>query len=331
MNQPIVSRTPTASTGVEDARAFELKGVSMDIKRVAIIGRGAVGLLYGSVIAERLGQDSVTYVMDDARYERHRGEHITINGEPLALTTVPASKATQTDLVIVATKATGLEQALDTMEALVGPDTCIISLINGIRSEQRIAERFGWQHTVLAIAQGMDAVFLDGGLTFTHTGEIRFGAAEESLPEVVPALDAFFARAGVPHVVEQDIWHRLWTKLMLNAGINQTCMAYGCDYGAASRPGEENRCFVAAMREVLAVGRAEGISLTERDLAEMAALIASLDPAGLPSMAQDRINHKPTEVDEFAGTVVALARKHGILVPQNEWLYGRIRDIEQSW
>ena len=303
----------------------------MHIEHAAILGRGAVGLLYGTVIADTLGTDAVTYVMDDARYQRHLGERISINGKPLELETVPASKATPADLVIVATKAPGLEQALDTMEALVGPRTCIISLINGIRSEQRIAERFGWDHTVLAIAQGMDAVFLDGALTFSHTGEIRFGAAEETLPDVVPALDDFFTRAGVPHVVEQDIWHRLWTKLMLNAGINQTCMAYGCGYGAASRPGEENRCFVAAMREVLAVGRAEGIDLTERDLSEMASLIASLDPEGMPSMAQDRVARRRTEVEEFSGTICALAKKHGILVPQNTWLYQHIREIEESW
>lgn len=131
----------------------------MHIEHAAILGRGAVGLLYGTVIADTLGTDAVTYVMDDARYQRHLGERISINGKPLELETVPASKATPADLVIVATKAPGLEQALDTMEALVGPRTCIISLINGIRSEQRIAERFGWDRTVLAIAQGMDAVF----------------------------------------------------------------------------------------------------------------------------------------------------------------------------
>lgn len=303
----------------------------MDIEHVAIIGRGAVGLLYGDIIARHLGASHVTYVMDEARYERHRGETILINGEPLGVATVPASETHPADLVIIATKATGLDQAIETMGTLVGPETCIISLINGIRSEARIAERFGWEHLVLAIAQGMDAVFLDGRLTYTHTGEIRFGAAEGTRAGVVDAIDDFFSRAHIPHVVEADIWHRLWTKLMLNVGINQTCMAYGCDYGTASRPGEENRCFIAAMREALAVGQAEGIDLTERDLAEMADLIASLDPAGLPSMAQDRVNHKPTEVDEFAGQICRLAERHGILVPQNRWLAERIRDIEASW
>ena len=141
-----------------------------------------------------------------------------------------------------------------------------------------------------------------------------------------------YARAGIPHVAEADISHRMWTKLMLNVGINQVCMVYGGTYGSASEPGsEQNRCFVAAMREALAVARAEGVDVTEADLAQMAKLTASLDPAGMPSMAQDRINEKPTEVEEFSGTVCRLAERHGLLVPTNQWLYQRIRELEAGF
>ena len=124
----------------------------------------------------------------------------------------------------------------------------------------------------------------------------------------------------------------MWAKLMLNDGINQTCMAYGGTYGSATEPGsEQRRCFVSAMRETLAVVNAEGIELTEADLTQMVRLIEGIDPAGMPSMAQDRIAQRKTEVEEFAGTVRRLAAKHDIQVPQNDWLYQRIREIESSW
>lgn len=304
------------------------------INRLAIIGKGAVGLLYGSIAAAHLGEGAVAYVMDDARFERHRGEQVLVNGAPCRIPTLSASAAADEppfDLIMLTVKATGLEQALDTIAAIAGPRTRIISLLNGIRSEEAIAARFGWERTVLSICQGMDAVFLNGALTFTHPGEIRFGAAEGTAAGVVEDLDAFFTRAGIPHVVEADIRHRLWTKLMLNVGINQTCMAFGGTYGSASTPGEQQRCFIAAMREARAVANAEGVNVTESDLSQMAELIASLDPDGLPSMAQDRLAHRATEVEEFAGTIIDRARRHGILVPTNEWLYQRIREIEASW
>lgn len=303
----------------------------MDIKHVAIIGRGAVGLLYGSMIEKNIGANAVEFVMDDERYARHAGEVPIINGEPCTIRTIPASAADPVDLVILAVKATGLETALDTMEHLVDDNTRIISLLNGITSEERIAERFGWNHTVLSVAQGMDAVFIDGALTFTHTGEIRFGAAEDTAPGVVDDIADLFARAQITHVIEPDIRRRQWVKLMLNVGINQTCMAFGGTYGTAGVPGsEQNRCFIAAMREALAVAQAEGVDVTEADLTQMAEIITTLDPNGMPSMAQDRINHKPTEVEQFSGTVIRLAERHGILVPTNRWLYQRIREVESE-
>ena len=176
------------------------------------------------------------------------------------------------------------------MERVVGPNTLIASLCNGITSEQKIAERFGWEHTVLGICQGMDAVFLNGALTFTNAGEIRFGAAAGTNPATITAIDELYTRCGIAHTVEDDIAHRMWAKLMLNDGINQTCMAYGGTYGSATEPGsEQRRCFVSAMRETLAVANAEGVELTEADLTQMVHLIEGIDPAGMPSMAQDRI------------------------------------------
>ena len=118
----------------------------MRINKVAFIGKGGVGLLYGSMIARALGDDAVEFVMDDARYERHAADQLKINGEPSNLRSVRASEATPADLVILTIKTTGLNQALDTMEAVVGPETRIASLCNGITSEQKIAERFGSAH-----------------------------------------------------------------------------------------------------------------------------------------------------------------------------------------
>lgn len=303
----------------------------MAIERVAIIGRGAVGLLYGSIMEKNLGPGAVAFVMDDARFARHAGETPLVNGEPLRVRTLPASEATPVDLVILAIKAPGMPAALDTMGRLVGPRTAIASLVNGVTSEERVAERFGWERTVLSVAQGMDAVFIGGAMTYAHPGEIRFGAAPGTGAGVVADIAELYGRAGIPHVVEADIRHRMWTKLMLNVGINQTCMVFGGTYGTASSPGEQNRCFVAAMREALAVARAEGVDVTEADLAEMAALVASLDPSGMPSMAQDRVNRRLTEVEEFSGTIIRLAERHGLLVPTNRWLYERIRELEAGF
>ena len=279
-------------------------GLSVRIEKAAIIGKGAVGLLYGSLIASNIGPDAVEFVMDDQRFKRHSDDKIRINGDPCEIRTVPASEAQPVDLLILAIKATGMETALRTMKSCVGPETRIISLLNGITSEERIAEVFGWGNLVLSVAQGMDAVYIGTEHTYAHPGQIRFGAAPRTDEGVVDEIADFFARAGIDFVVEDDIRHRMWTKLMMNVGLNQTCMA---------------------------VARAEGVELTEADLSQMVALTESLDPNGMPSMAQDRINKRPSEVEEFAGAIIGRAEKRGILVPQNRYLYRRVQEIESCY
>ena len=263
----------------------------------------AVGMLYGSIAERNLGPGVVEFVMDDERFARHAGETPLVNGEPLRVPTVPASEAEPVDLVILAIKAPGMAAALKTMECLVGPRTAIASLVNGVTSEESVAERFGWGRTVLSVAQGMDAVFIGDEMTYAHPGEVRFGAAPGTGPGVVDEVADLYERAGIPHVVEADIRRRMWVKLMLNVGINQTCMVYGGTYGTASEPGgEQQRCFVAAMREALAVARAEGVDVTEEDL-ERAARNAF--EGGWRRMKLYFMIGLPTETDE---DVVGIAR-----------------------
>ena len=303
----------------------------MAISRMTIMGKGAIGLLYGSIAAKTLGADAVEYVMDDARFERHAHDRLKINGSPCELASVRAGEARTAELLVFAVKATGLDAALDEATALVGPSTRIVSLLNGVTSEQRIAERFGWDNVVLATAQGLDATFLSGELRYSCAGHIHLGAAEGTAAGVVDDIADFFERAGVPHIVEQDIRHRLWAKLMLNVGVNQTTMVFGGTYGSVTTDPEQVRCFVAAMREVRAVAAAEGVTLTEEELTGMFELCASMAPDGMPSMAQDRVARRPTEVEEFSGTICRLGQKHHVLTPQNAWLHERVRQIEASW
>lgn len=299
------------------------------IETVAIIGRGALGIMYADAIAQAGGKP--VFVMDDGHFERQAGESVWVNGRACVFDCVRASEATVVDLVIFAVKATALDDAIELAAPLVGPQTRMLSLLNGITSEERIAACYGWENLVLAVAQGMDAVRFGSELTYSQMGQIRFGAAPATNSQAVLAIADYLGRMGVPFVLEDNIVHRLWAKFMLNVGVNQTCMVYGGTYGTVTAPGEQNRTFVSAMREVVAVANAEGVALTETDLTGMVELMGTLDPAGMPSMAQDRINRRPSEVEEFSGTLIARAERHNILVPTNRWLYEQVKRIEGEY
>ena len=118
---------------------------------------------------------------------------------------------------------------------------------------------------------------------------------------------------------------------MLNVGVNQTCMVYSCTYGDVWHPGKERDTMIGAMREVIAVANAEGIDLSESDLEEYDRIIRTLRADGTPSMGQDRIARRQSEVEMFAGTVIRRGQKAGIPTPVNQWLYDQVQEIEKSY
>lgn len=301
------------------------------IEKIHVIGLGALGIMYGKCAIDHMGKEAVSFIVDEERAKRYQDKTFTCNGEVCPFQIENDEQASPADLVIVAVKSTSLQSALDTMRTSVGPDTVILSVMNGISSEQIIGERYGHEKLIDTVAQGMDAMKFGDSLTFTRRGELHIGRSGVQTEENLEAVVDFMERSGLEYVVEEDIRYRMWGKFMLNVGINQTCMVYSTNYGTCLMEGEPNRIFISAMREVVAVANAEGIALGEKDINQYVKIIGTLAPDGTPSMGQDRILKRPSEVEMFAGTVIRLAKKHGIHVPVNAFLYKRVAEIEAEY
>ena len=302
------------------------------IQRGGIVGMGALGLLYADCIAQGMETGHVAFIADAERCKRYAGLPFSINGQAVSFDIVRAEDAQICDLIIVAVKYTGLMDALETMAGAVGAKTIIISVMNGISSEAIISDRFGSDHVLHVVAQGMDAMRFGSSLRYSKKGHLCIGADSPGKRGMLDLLREFLERAGIAFVEEKDIRRRMWGKFMLNVGINQTCMVFGVGYGAALAPGSmEAMACIGAMREVMLLARHEGVELTEKDLQGYLDLIKTLDQQATPSMGQDRINRRPSEVELFAGTVCRLAAKHGLAVPANEFLYARVKEIEKSY
>lgn len=302
-----------------------------EIQSTAIIGMGALGLLYGNQIVSRPGSSGLRFIADRKRIQKYHSMEFTVNGEHRTFPMEDCETAAPADFVIVAVKYNALPEALNTMKNCVGPDTTIISVMNGISSEQMIGERYGREKVLYSIAQGMDAMKFGSSLTYTQAGELRVGALSPEQNNRLEAMTAFFDRAGIAYTVEDDILHRLWGKFMLNVGVNQTCMAYETTYSGTLVPGEAHDTMIGAMREVIRLARAEHVNLTEQDLDSYIDLLKTLSPDGMPSMRQDSLSHRPSEVEMFSGTVREMAKKHGLATPVNDRLYKRIREMESQY
>ena len=302
------------------------------IQTTAIIGMGALGLMYADTIAKARGRESVSFVMNKERLQKYKDVVFTCNGEEKTFQMRDCEEMEPVDLLIVAVKYNGLPDAMKDMRKCVGENTIIMSVMNGITSEKMIAEEFGMEKLIDTVAQGMDAMKFGSQLRFTQMGELHIGVEAGQKQENVDAVAEFFDDIHMPYVVEEDILFRMWAKFMLNVGINQTCMAYETTYSGALTEGTEaNDTLIAAMREVITLSNAENIGLTEKDLWLYIDILKTLDPEGVPSMRQDGIARRYSEVEMFAGTVIKMAEKHGIDTPANRLLYQKVKAIEATY
>lgn len=298
--------------------------------KIHIAGMGALGIMYGDFIKKHGGD--VAFVMDKQRFEKYGGKEVFCNDFPQSFQMEESSQASPADLVIVAVKYSGLPSVMETIQNSVGENTVILSVMNGIMSEAILADRYGWNKVIYAIAEGMDAMKFGSRLRYTRMGKIVIGGTRPEQKKQVEKVAGIFRSLELPYEEATDIMHRLWGKFMLNVGVNQVCMAYGTDYeGALGKNREAHEDMLGAMKEVLALGNAEGIPLTEKDIDYYVGLLKQLDPKGMPSMAQDRISRRPSEVEMFAGTVIPLGKKHGISTPVNQKLYNKILEIEKGY
>jgi len=303
----------------------------MKINSVLLAGAGAVGLSTAESIYKTEPQ-CISILAKGERLERYRKNGLKVNGEKLDFRFTHGEKV---DLIIVACKFHHLDQIIEDMSPSVGKDTIILSLLNGISSEEIIGRKLGCQRLPLAMVLGTDASHDGCETKFSRKGVIHFGDGEGKNGEREESIAEFFTRTGVPFKLEQNMKRALWFKYMLNVGANQTTAVLRLPYGTIHNdgdPGEipEARLLLEkTMREVVAVANAEGIDLNEGDIESCYKIINILNPAGHTSMCQDVLAGRKTEVEMFSLSLMELAKKHGISVPVNEMLYLQIRTIEK--
>ena len=300
------------------------------MQAVGIIGLGALGVLFGQRLLEN-GAD-VRIIADLARAEKYRKQGVTCNGAPVDFRYVTPEEAEFVDLMIFATKEGGLQNAMETASGFIGENTLILSVLNGVSSEETIAARFGEKNVLYCTAQGMDAVKVGNALTYAHAGMIVLGEKQpgEITPRVQVVAD-FLNAHGVTAQPVGDMVRRQWGKLMLNVGINQTVMVFEGDYGTVQKPGKPREIMLAAMREVQKLAALEGYPIDDAEFDDWVKLADSLSPTGKPSMRQDGEAHRKSEVELFAGTIIRRAARFGLDVPVNRWLYDTVKKMEAAY
>lgn len=302
-----------------------------DIKKVTLIGLGAMGVFFAPRISEKLGAD-FQILADGARKERLERKGVTVNTINYRFPIItPDVEGDPADLVIIAVKGYDLEQAIKDIRNQVGKDTIILSVLNGVESEKQVAAVYGEEHVLYSYMR-ISIVMKDGKTEFDpHKGSIHFGDLKndpEHYSENVLAVKNLFDLCGIDYKVDADMLKGIWFKFMCNVAENMTCAMFGVPFGAFQKSDDANYFRHKAMWEVIHVANKLGIDIGQNEIDRQEHTIGRLPYENKPSTLQDLEAGKHTEVDMFAGTVVRLGKELGVETPVCECFLHGIHLIE---
>ncbi len=301
-----------------------------EINNVLICGIGAVGSIYADKI-QRFSPESLRVLVDENRLKRYRENPTVFNGRVLDFNYIlPTQNDFKADLIIIATKFDGLEEALNNIENFVYDDTVILALLNGVTSEKIIAERYGRDKVLYSYFIGHSAIRSGRNIIHDDVNTIVYGSENSDDYENVQRVKEYFERAGIDYKIPEDIMHSMWLKFMLNVSANQTTAILGLTFGQMLANKKCMEFAVNVMKEVQAVAKAEGVRNSELLVDETIEKLHTMIPEGKTSMLQDVEAGRKTEVNMFAGTVIAYGLKHNIPTPYNRALKELIDAIYEN-
>jgi 2-dehydropantoate 2-reductase len=299
------------------------------IDHITILGAGALGGFYASKFYE-MNKNSVCLVASGKRYERLKEKGIFVNDIHYPIKVIkPEDASPRSGLIIVALKHHHLPEAIGDIQNRVGPETIILSVMNGVESEAQIGSIYGMDKVLYCVALGIDALRKQNQVICTKQGKLLFGEADNSVvPEKVRRVQTLFDRAGLAYEIPVDMIRVLWWKFMINVGINQSSAVLRAPFNVFQTSRDARAIMESAMREVMTIAEHLKIQLTEKDIENWYAILSGINPDGKTSMLQDIEAGRKTEVEMFAGKVVELGEKYGIPTPVNQTLLRIIKVME---
>ncbi len=304
----------------------------MKIKKVSLIGLGAMGSFFAPRLKAGLAAGDFRVIAEGERKKRLETQGVTLNGVNYRFPIIePSLEGDPADLVIMAVKDMGLDQAILDIRNQVGPKTQILCVMNGIESEEKVAAAYGWEHVLYSYMR--ISIVMDKGIANFNPdgGSVHFGEKNNAeLSQRVLAVKEVFDLCGIPYEIDADMLQGIWFKFMCNVGENMTCALLGIPFGVFRTDEHANWIRRSAMREVAAIAQKKGIDIGEREIEMQEKVIVKLPFENKPSTLQDLERGRKTEVDMFSGTVIRLGEELGVDTPVNRVLYHGIKVHESE-
>ncbi len=305
--------------------------------KIAVFGVGAMGSVYAGLLADaghevhavdpwQAHVDAIN--QNGLRVEGAGGDRIVAT---LCAATTPAGAA-QCDLYVIATKAFGVGAAARAIAPLMGPDSLVVTIQNGLGAGERIAEYMPVDNVLLGVADGFGASMRGPGHVFHSAMKlIRLGEMQGGLTARLENLVGVWCGAGFRAEAFADIRRLIWEKYICNVAFSAPCTVFDCTLGELMADAAAWRIAKGCAAEAHALARRMGVALSFADPVAYVAEFGAAMPDARPSMLLDHHAGRPSEIDAINGMAVELGRKHGIATPYNETLSAIVRRRETAF
>lgn len=317
--------------------------------RVVIVGRGAIGAIYCAAFSNS-AHCQLRVAVDSARALRYVSEPFYYNGEELKLDYFIPNVGDNVgdsvgdsvgdiavdelaDLVIIATKWDGYRSALESIAPVVGEDTLILPLLNGLLPYEVAVERYGESRVLRGYYVGQTAS--REGSSATLEGRYRTVFGEESnvegcYSERVNRVIDIFEKVGVSYRVDDDMVYSRWLKFVINSGLNQvSALGGGLSYGDISSSQQMSTLCRALMDEAAQVAAAVGVVGAQAMADRAMEMFTTLRGGDYSSMAQDVRAGRATEWELFGGYLIVKAAELGVPVVLHQLLEKEMKIINE--
>lgn len=296
--------------------------------RIAVFGAGGVGGYLGGRLAQA-GEDVVLIA---------RGEHLraiqthgldvgSIAGDFVmqpALATENSHEVGVVDAVIVGVKAWQVTEAAEAIRPLVGPETFVIPVQNGVEAPSQLSAVLGAQHVVGGLCGIITFIAGPGHIKHVYAGRMTIGELDGHPSERTERLRSTLERAGVPTEIVTNISRALWMKLLFMAPWSGVGAVTRAPAGVWLGVPQTRQMVQQVMQEVVAVAQASHIALPEDAPRTAMGVLDRLPPNATASMQRDIMGGRPSELEYQNGAVVRLGRETGVATPVNALIYNSL-------
>lgn len=301
----------------------------MKIKKVAVLGAGAVGSYVIWGLSSR-NDIELGVIAEGERAERLKQNGCTINGKIYHPEVWNPGETDTVDLLIVALKYGSLSAALESIQKVTTENTVIMSLMNGVDSEEIIAEKVGVEHLLPAVIKVASHKEEDG-YHFDPETTIGIIFGELTAPydsDRIRAIEELFKDTGIHFRATEYAREEMWSKFRLNVCNNLPQAILGAGVGCYRDSVHMKAISDGLKGELEAIAQAKGIDLSKTEASSGRG--SAVPPSARYSTLQDLDAGRHTEIDMFSGALIRMGKELGIPTPYNEYTYHMIKALEEK-